>query len=395
MPGSRLKIVFFISSLGIIGGLERVTIVKANSLAELRNCDVTIAFSDKLDYPNTLVHPISPKVSVVDLQAPLWSRQRFTPISFLNSLYKLRNALQILVDKTQPDVLISVNQLERYVFPFIRSPRNKMIKIREFHGFSKYRLIEKQILKGKTNIIDKISQWFDIHVLDKFFDFNALLTKEDLVTNFHGKQTNRYGYIHNPSTFPVENVEPQIKREKEILGIGRLTAQKNFLSLLRIWKSIKDKGDWKLRIIGDGTERRILENFVIEKGLSDSVIFSGFSTQIKQELQKSSIFAATSAYEGFLLTIIEAMACGNAVISYQTPCGPKDIINNNIDGILIPLGDEKAFAEKLQQLMNDVDLRERLAKYAIKRVDDFSVEKISKQWVEKYNELLAKKRYHA
>jgi glycosyltransferase involved in cell wall biosynthesis len=106
-------------------------------------------------------------------------------------------------------------------------------------------------------------------------------------------------------------------------------------------------------------------------------------------MQDASILCLTSINEGFALVLIEAMASGLPVVSYNLPYGPSDIITDGEDGLLIPYLNEDAFAKKLSGLMDDEEKIRSMSKSAILKSQQFSVDKIVDTWIAKYNELLS------
>lgn len=388
-----MKILFYIASLGLRGGMECITITKANALAELPGYEVAIAFADDLNYRKTIIRPLSPKVIAIDLKSPFWD-DGASPSAFgyLKKLNRLRKALQNTIDDWEPDVVIATGLMDRYVFPFLKQTcREKYIKILEYHFASNYKLLEAKHTSGRINLFRRIQHWFDSRVIAKYYDFNAFLTEEDYLINAP-KHDPRFGYIHNPVTFPIEIPDITSPRDKIVLAAGRLCNQKNFASLLRIWAQVKHKDGWRLRILGEGALHDELLNLAKVLNIGDSIEMPGFSSDIGKEMKHASIFAATSAWEGFHLALLEAMASGCPVISYRTPYGPSDIITDNKTGLLVNINDETTYAELLQQMIDKPSFRARLANTALTQIDRFSIPNIIGNWIDKYNSLLAIKR---
>lgn len=217
------------------------------------------------------------------------------------------------------------------------------------------------------------------------------MTMQDKEENF--ANDDHFSWIWNPSSFEVDD-SANIKslRAHEVIASGRLNFQKDFPALLRAWASLGDKRtDWKLKIIGEGGDMKNLQNLATELGIFDSVVLSGYSSDVAGEMQKASVFAMTSLYEGFGLVIVEAMSCRLPVVSFDTKYGPRDIIRDGVDGFLVENRDEKVFADKLYQLMSDAELREKMAANAEERAKEFDVNKIAARWMEEYRKLMAEK----
>lgn len=383
-----MKILICTNSLGARGGIERVTIVKANALASIKGVDVAICYTDKGTYPYDTICPISPLVKVIDTGVTFWD---LYPLSIKKLFYeatikfiRLRKTISNIIADYKPDVVVSTGSYEKYALASILPSHitgHPVIKIREYHFGSDYRKYITQTL------IAHLAGIFEDKVLSRFFDMNFLLTKEDLDMNHKNRQ--RFSYRHNPLCIEYINFQ---RRTNTVIAVGRLTDQKNHISLLRIWASIADKaGDWELWIAGEGELRSELGNAAAKLGIAKSVKFLGFRKDIAQILSSCKILALTSKYEGFGLCITEAMACGTVPISFRTPYGPADIINHNQDGILVDYMNEEQFADNLISLIHNPDRIADMSQRAIIRAQDFDADRISASWIETYQNLLGEK----
>ena len=200
----------------------------------------------------------------------------------------------------------------------------------------------------------------------------------------HYKQYNKTYFIPNIIGEPFENQEKINFKDKEnfISFVGRLDREKNVIALLEIFKKANVSKDWKLQIIGDGNERVNLEHFVEKNQLQERVIFYGTKTsdEILELLRKSKIFGFTSLKEAFGNVLVEAIFCGNVVISYDCNYGPSDIINENI-GFLINLNNQKAFKTALEKLINDKSRMNKMAQDSISYSQEWKNEEILKKWI--------------
>ncbi len=176
------------------------------------------------------------------------------------------------------------------------------------------------------------------------------------------------------------------KKEKIILYANRLVPQKNPALLLRAFAMMEEKV--KLRIIGEGEERSSLERLADELGIEKRVKFLGKlenHDDVIREMKKSSVFALPSQKESFGISVIEAMACGTAVVSTRTQ-GPSDTITNGVNGFLAG-GDEKEFAASLDEIMRNSRLRKRIEKSARKRAEEYDWDRIVRRIAEIYEEM--------
>ena len=201
----------------------------------------------------------------------------------------------------------------------------------------------------------------------------------------HYKQYNKTYFIPNIIGEPFENQEEINFKDKEnlISFVGRLDKEKNVVALLEIFKKANVSNDWKLQIIGDGSERKNLEQFVEKNQLQDRVIFYGTKTseEILKLLRRSKIFGFTSLKEALGIVLVEAMFCSNAIISYNCNYGPSDIVKNN-SGFLIDVNNKEDFIQKLEMLTNSDEKLEKMMESASKEAQNWKQNEILKKWQE-------------
>lgn len=201
----------------------------------------------------------------------------------------------------------------------------------------------------------------------------------------HYKQYNKTYFIPNIIGEPFENQEEINFKDKEnlISFVGRLDREKNVIALLEIFKKANVSNDWKLQIIGDGNERVNLEQFVQENQLQERIIFYGTKTseEILKLLRRSKIFGFTSLKEALPTVLLEAMFCGNAIISYNCNYGPSDIVKNN-SGFLIDVNNKEDFIQKLEMLTNSDEKLEKMMENASKEAQNWKQNEILKKWQE-------------
>jgi glycosyltransferase involved in cell wall biosynthesis len=166
-----------------------------------------------------------------------------------------------------------------------------------------------------------------------------------------------------------------------IIGIGRLSIEKGHSYLLKAVHIILSKGiQCRLIICGQGLKRERLEKLAVDLKIDDKVTFLGFQDNPYKYLANSTVFVIPSLYEGFPNVLLEAMALGIPSVATRCPTGPDEIITEGVDGILVPPADEKAIADAIKKLLLDEDLRKRLSEAGKRRIQDFAVEKIVKQY---------------
>ena len=150
---------------------------------------------------------------------------------------------------------------------------------------------------------------------------------------------------------------------------------------MQAWAKVEKKcSDWELVVFGDGN-REPYEQQVNELGIDKSRChLNGPTADIQKEYVNSSVFAFSSRFEGFGMVLVEAMACGLPVVSFTCPCGPKDIIKDEEDGLLVENGNVDALATALLKMMEDDHLRHYMSSNGIRNVQRFKTETIAEQW---------------
>ena len=166
-----------------------------------------------------------------------------------------------------------------------------------------------------------------------------------------------------------------------ILAAGRMTPQKGFDLLIHAFARVSDRHpDWRLRICGAGDQRRELLRLIEALGLSGVVNLDGPARNLGEAMQRASVFALSSRFEGMPLVLLEAMSKGLPVVSFDCPTGPRDVIEDHCNGILVPPGNVEAFSVGLRELVADDALRHRLGAEARNTAGRYSTRDIGERW---------------
>jgi glycosyltransferase involved in cell wall biosynthesis len=182
---------------------------------------------------------------------------------------------------------------------------------------------------------------------------------------------------------PLKNVQG-----RTMVAMGRLVDQKGFDLLLDAFGQLATRyPDWSLVVLGEGPLRGELLARARALHLERQVQFAGEVPDPFSVLRGADLFVLSSRFEGFPNALCEAMACGIAVVSFDCPSGPAEIIRHGIDGILVPPGDVPALVDALEHLVGDQDERERLASRAPEVVERFSLDKVLLLWEQLFEEL--------
>jgi len=171
--------------------------------------------------------------------------------------------------------------------------------------------------------------------------------------------------------------------------MGRLVKSKGFDILIDAFSRIVNSNpEWSLKILGDGPLKRELQSQSEALGLANRIDFAGEVADPFPDLCAADLFVFPSRFEGFGLALCEAMACGLPVVSFDCPSGPREIIRNGLDGVLVPAEDTEALSKELDRLMADPGERQRLASRAPEVMIRFSIRRILGLWEELFDSIL-------
>lgn len=383
---NKLKIVYVTPALYMAGGVERVLTLKANYFAEHFGYDITIILTEGKDKP--LFYPLSEKIKVINLNIgfeELWTCSFAKKIfAYLKKQRQYKKALTNELMHLRPDITISLLRRE---INFINDIKDGSRKIGELHvNRANYRNFEANDSNFIKNLFAKLwmrSLVSKLKQLDRF----VVLTEEDKSA---WSELHNVCVIPDPLSFTPTQLSPLT--EKRVIAVGRYVYQKGFDLLLHAWAKIEQQyPDWQLAIFGDGN-RIPYEQLMKDLGIDSSRChLYGPTADIQQEYINSSIFAFSSRFEGFGMVLVEAMACGLPVISFACPCGPKDIVKDGEDGLLVENGNVEAFVDSLSQLMRNATLCKSMAIAGKTNVQRFYMEQIAKQWkvIFESNEILS------
>lgn len=182
------------------------------------------------------------------------------------------------------------------------------------------------------------------------------------------------------------------EREKKIVAVGRVDANKNHEMIIRAFAGLAEKyPDYRVAIYGEGELRPALLKTAKELGLENRVFLPGSISDVAEHIYKASIFVLSSYSEGMPNTLIEAMALGIPSISTDCPCGgPAELIKNGENGFLIEPGNQKELQDILQKLMDDACLAEKVGQNAAKLQKELNPERINRMWEDYFCKFLGR-----
>ena len=373
MDKNRLKIVYCTPALYMTGGVERVLALKANYFAEHFGYDITIILTEGKG--KSFAYPLSDKIKVVNLDInfeELWTCSFLKKIFVYlkkQRIYKRKLTAELM--RIRPDI---TDSLLRREINFLTKIKDGSKKIGELHvNRSNYRNFEGKDANFLKNVFANL--WMrnligHLRSLDKFI----VLTEEDKSA---WTELDNVVAIPNPISFTTKSVSPLT--EKRVLAVGRYVYQKGFDLLLKAWAVVERAiPDWHLDVYGQGDRSPFLE---LSKELRlQRCNLNGSTTEIQKEYMNSSLFVISSRFEGLSMAFLEAMSFGLPVVSFACPCGPRDVITDGVNGILVPKEDVAKLADAIINVIQSPEYAKELGKNASKRAMDFQIDVLAERW---------------
>ena len=380
---SKLKIVYLTPALYMAGGVERVLTLKANYFAEHFGYDISIILTEGKDKP--LFYPLSEKVRIINLNIgfeELWTCSFLKKIVvYLKKQRQYRKMVEQDLMRLRPDITISLLRRE---INFLTSIKDGSKKIGELHvNRANYRNYNTE----KVGLIKRLfARWWSYSLLQKLrkLDRLVVLTEKDREA---WTELDNVVALPDPLPFVPSSVSPLSK--KRVVAIARYSHEKGIDLLLKAWAIAEKKvEDWQLEIFGDG-DKTSFEQLIDTLGIDRTRCWlNGRTDDVEQEYLNSSLYVLSSRFEGFGMVIVEAMACGLPVVAFDCPWGPRSIISDGEDGLLVENGNVEALADALSRLMGDEVLRQSMAEKAIVNVKRFEIETIANQWLHVFNNVM-------
>lgn len=354
----RLMRVTFVSWKIGGGGAERVMVNMANYWAE-KGWPVHVITLERTD--SLACYSLHPNVSHTFFDIADVGRKALPRMGLLKQAFALRTAIRL----TSPDAVISLMDGPN-VYSLIATWWTHIPVLAVEHC--------------DPNARPLCKRW---ELLRSLFYRRAasVITLTESAMDYFPKSIRRRGHVvPNPVQAPP-HVEQPVLRQPLVVGIGRLHRVKGFDRLITVFASIADRHPhWSLEIWGEGTERPKLESLISDLNLEDRIRLPGYTSRPDLALRRASLFVLSSWTEGFPMGLCEAMACGVPAISFDCPSGPRAIIRDGIDGLLVRDGDLDALRAAMERLMGNVAERQLLAARAPEVIERFNLDSIMKKW---------------
>ncbi|MFG2500625.1 glycosyltransferase [Streptomyces sp. NPDC048441] len=382
-----MKITFLLTWADVMGGTERAVFTQAAQLAATHDVGIVSVFKTAespffaigpqvevrylVDRSRGPERPVSPTglsaaecaalaALPTEFSAPAWERDIFTRLSDVE--------LGLLLPAIDCDVLVT--STPALTSAAVRLTRPEVLTVHHEHRMAGVPPLPSTPLLDALVTVNERSR---AHFEDTLGDAAPLLATI-------------------PNSLPVAHRPRSALTGKTVVIAGRLAAEKRVDHAIRAFaKASSEHPDWVLSIFGDGPERGALHALAGELGVSGRVRFHGSSPHMSQEWAKADIALLTSRAESFGLVILEALAAGVPVVSYDCPNGPAEIIRHGVDGCLVPHGDVDAMAAVLAGLMGDRAALHTLGAHTTTGAERFSAARATERWEALFAELEARR----
>ena len=372
-----MKILYLFRSLAVWGGIERILVDKMNWLASKGGIEVCMLTTDQGDHP--IPYQVNNKVHIEDLCVNFHRKYQFGYLKRIcisyQMLHKYKKSLSDCINRIQPGVIVCTTADK---IDIITDVKGTIPLVIESHS-----ICSRTIEQGKPAVLREYRRFKFLESLSKA-DCLVALTKSDAEEwcHFH------HNVVVIPNMLHPCIVKPSSLTSKRVIWVGRFDYQKRAEVAIGIWRLIADRyPDWCLDIYGEG-------EYESEVNLMASSMRNVFihkpTSHIFDCYFNSSILMSTSLFEPFGLVIAEAMSCGLPVVAFDCPYGPATIINEGVNGFLIPSDNMQCFADKLSLLMEDFSLRVKMGQFALVSSDRFTPDHIMPQWLALFDELSKK-----
>ncbi|AKJ11404.1 hypothetical protein ABB07_15615 [Streptomyces incarnatus] len=372
-----MKISFLIHNVYGLGGTNRTTINLATALAERHEVEIVSVFQST-DAPLFTVDPRIRLTSLIDTRE-VPEKDRSVPARVFPAAEARYHQYSTVTDeraaahfrRNSPDVLIGT-----------RPGLN--VYVARFGGDRTLRIGQEHITLASH------SEALRADLKKAYARLNAFVTVSEAdAANYRSDMAiPGLPIVSIPNSVPAPSVSPADPAAKTVVAAGRLAVVKRYDLLVQAFAQVAAKHpDWRLRIYGDGGQRGKLRSLINDLGLYDQVHLMGLASPIEAEWVKGSIAAVTSDSESFGMTIVEAMRCGVPVVSTDCPLGPREIIRDGEDGLLVTPGDVDSIAAGLLRLIDDEGARAAMGAAARRNAERFDPAAVAVRYEELFREL--------
>lgn len=381
-----MKILYIINRMTNLAGIERILTCKMNYLSESAHHQILLTTYEQEGMP--LSFQQSENILYRPIYAPMPIREASPIIEWLKAYYHARKVFRKefvdLINNIRPDIIICTVYSFQVMDIIINTARKTGAKsILESH--TKGETVTIAYKYSYNHLLYKLFSLWDKYIMSSLKNCHCVvtLTKHDMA--YWQQYAQRIEVIPNMLTIiPKRVIDYNAKR---VISAGRYMYEKGFDRLLDAWHLLSEEyNDWHLYIFGN-EDRTPYQYIVDQYNMNNRVHLMPATDDIAEEFSKSSIYVMSSRYEGFGLVLAEAMSCGLPCISFDCPYGPRNIIKDGEDGIIVENGNTEALSQALIRIMSDTTLRQTMGEKASMNIRRYCPKTIMKQWEMLFDDL--------
>ncbi len=376
------KKICFVLDQFLYGGIERVAINYLNGI-DKNKYDIDVIILSNVE---NMIDQIPKECNIIKINIP----RHNNPLSRASTMVK-RPAGAILYYGTYILKSIFIYPIDKFKTRKIR--KDKYDVAIAFSGHLNDCYVTLKHIRSNKKVVWTHGMIYQYLLMSPAFEkmykkFDKIVSINHIDQNdiFYCKPYLKYDIvnIYNPTYKKKEIKEENLKSKygKYILSVARLEEPKDFITLIEAYNELDEeiKKEYSLVIVGDGPDRKKIENKIGKLDLKDRIYLTGSQDNVDKYYQSASLFVLSTKSEGLGMVIVESMGNGCPVISTDAPYGPRDIIGNNEYGILCPVGDFKKMSVAIKEVLEDNKLRKKLIENGLKRYEDFKIETIIKEF---------------
>lgn len=365
-----MKVCFFVGAMIEKGGSERVLSNLTKYFSDYCEVELVTILNSKIAYEidNRV------RVNFLDSNKIDKYKKEMKILKIVKYIKRFRTFNKFLKE-SQPDIIVSFMP-EASFFSMLSHSNKKITKIISVRNDPK---------REFKNTIYRIMMKLTYNRADGF-----VFQTEDAKNYFAKKIQNKSKVIPNPINERFADINWNNEKGKDlIVSVGRLEEQKNQQLLIEAFKNVLENvPQAKLKIYGEGSLREKLKEYIKELNISDKVEIPGRVDNVEQYIKDARCFVLSSNYEGMPNALMEAMALGMPVVSTDCPCGgPKYLIKNNENGVLVEVGNVKQMSQAIEKILLDDEFARKIGKNAKEIVNRLNPNKINKEWYNFINEI--------
>ena len=381
------KIGFIISSLSTCGGEERVVTLIANELSAYHDITIYTYESRRAEGGRRNDYYLSDQIRVeeVDSASESFFQHGIKLLYHFTGMTPGRLSQRLLkhtfyppehlqewaerINREKFDLLIAVSGAQTILLGYIRDRISAKCIGWEHSSYEGYFDRKTGYYRNRTEVYRKCASRIE----------QIVVLNQDIADKYAARLGVKAMVIPNPKSFSSK--EKADVTGKCFVTCGRVEREKGYDDLIEAFAEFHKKNkEWELLIIGGGSMEEKLRGLIEERGLQDKAVITGYIHEVKENLLKGSVFMMTSRWEGFPMTITEALEMGLPVIAYDIPA-MQPLVTDGIEGRIVPAFQREKLVAAMEELASDMDLRRRMSANALAKADTLKPETVVKQWL--------------